>query len=71
MFRVSDIKVKGSDRGAVIWMKLEMNQQSTISNLVNSTRNDNEISVNNNYSKLVDTLSEDSTNVLKKRKRKK
>jgi len=68
MFRVSDIKVKGSDRGAVIWMKLEMNQQSTISNLVNSTRNDNEISVNNNYSKLVDTLSEDSTNVLKKEK---
>ncbi|MEK4908995.1 flagellar protein FlaG [Niallia sp. FSL M8-0099] len=49
-------------------MKLEMNQQSTISNLVNSTRNDNEISVNNNYSKLVDTLSEDSTNVLKKEK---
>lgn len=68
MFRVSDIKVKGSDRGAVIWMKLEMNQQSTISNLVNSTRNDNEISVNNNYSKLVDTLSKDSTNVLKKEK---
>ncbi len=68
MFRVSDIKIKGSDRGAVIWMKLEMNQQSTISNLVNSTRNDNEISVNNNYSKLVDTLSEDSTNVLKKEK---
>ncbi|UQZ76082.1 flagellar biosynthesis protein FlaG [Niallia circulans] len=70
MFRVSDIKIIGSDRGAVIWMKLEMNQQqSTISNLVNSTRNDNEISLNNrDYTKLVDTLSEESTNILKKEK---
>ncbi|AYV73771.1 flagellar protein FlaG [Niallia circulans] len=51
-------------------MKLEMNQQqSTISNLVNSTRNDNEISLNNrDYTKLVDTLSEESTNILKKEK---
>lgn len=67
---MSDIKIKGSDRGAVNWMKLDMNQQhSTIPNLVNSTRNDNEISINNNdYSKLVDTLSEESTNVLKKEK---
>jgi flagellar protein FlaG len=67
---LSDIKIKGSDRGAVNWMKLEMNQQhSTISNLVNSTRNDNEISItNNDYIKLVDTLAEESTNVLNKEK---
>jgi flagellar protein FlaG len=68
---VSDIKIKGSDRGAVNWMKLEMNQQqSTISNLVNSTRMDNEISnISNGDTKLLDRFSEEqSANILPKEK---
>lgn len=68
---MSDIKIKGSDRGAVNWMKLEMNQQqSTISNLVNSTRMDNEISnISNGDTKLLDRFSEEqSANILPKEK---
>ncbi|WP_400243357.1 flagellar protein FlaG [Niallia sp. JL1B1071] len=52
-------------------MKLEMNQQqSTISNLVNSTRMDNEISnISNGDTKLLDRFSEEqSANILPKEK---